>query len=90
MKIQFVILLFGIFVFSVTIFTNFEISYTLAQLPTNYVVDEFEFPGGIGPIAINPNTNLVYVTNPFSDTITVLDGNIYRIKEKTKIKSKTL
>ena len=65
MKIQFAILLFGIFVFSAIIFTNFEISYALAQLPTNYLVDEFEMPGGTGPIAINPNTNLVYVTNPF-------------------------
>ena len=61
------------------------------------MVDEFELPGGTGPIAINHKTNLVYVTNPFSDTITVLDGStnnlqstIKIVTEKTKIPNKSI
>jgi len=53
----------------------FEIDNVFAQLPSNYVVNEIELEGRVGPIAINPNTNLVYITNPGTGTISVFDGS---------------
>jgi len=77
LKTQNILLFFlGICVLSVSIpISYFEIANTFAQQSSNYVVNEFELKGRTGPIAVNPNTNLVYVTNPSSATVSVFDGS---------------
>ena len=32
------------------------------------------YPGFFWNIAVNPNTNMIYTTNPFANTTTVIDG----------------
>jgi len=45
---------------------------SFAQLTSS--VKSYKVEGGTGTVAVNPNTNLVYVTNTRSDTVSVFDG----------------
>ena len=46
---------------------------SFAQLTSS--VKSYKVEGGTGTVAVNPNTNLVYVTNTYTDTVSVFDGS---------------
>ena len=48
---------------------------SFAQLTSS--VKSYKVEGGTGTVAVNPNTNLVYVTNTYTDTVSVFDGSAY-------------
>jgi len=42
---------------------------------SSYSVNNFKVKGGTGTVAINPSSNLVYVSNFYSDTVSIFDGS---------------
>ncbi len=49
--------------------------YAHAELPISNTVKDFKLKGGSGVVAVNPNTDRVYITNSNSDTVSVFDGS---------------
>ncbi|MCH8860773.1 MAG: hypothetical protein IH843_06570, partial [Thaumarchaeota archaeon] len=68
------IILILIGVFSGYVFLETNYSNTNAEA-TSSQVKSYKFKNGTGTVAVNPNSNLVYVTNTNGDTVSVLDGS---------------
>ncbi len=54
---------------------NTQQYYAHAELPLSNTVKDFKLKGGSGVVAVNPNTDRVYITNTHSDTGSVFDGS---------------
>jgi len=51
-------------------------------------VKDFKLEGGSGVVAVNPNTDMVFVTNTKSDTISVFDGSNNNLVSVFKVGNK--
>ena len=66
---------------------NTQQYYVHAELPLSNTVKDFKLKGGSGVVAVNPNTDRVFVTNNYADTVSVIDGSTNSLVSVFKVGS---